>query len=288
MTAAHPPGTRRFVLLGILAGGLLALVMLGLRPGQLIPADHGLRTFGEFFAAALEPALDYQGTVPEGTRPLLLKVLDAALVTLRFAFTATSFALAAGALLAFFASDTWYPDELPGRRGTLGRILRRRVAPAIHASARLLIACLRSVHELLWALVMLAAFGLTPLAAVLAIVIPYTGTFAKIISELVDESPRAAADALRAGGASPLQVHLVARMPAAVPDITAYVFYRFECAIRSSAVLGFLGIPTLGYYIPPAFEESHYREVWTYLYALIALVVVFDLWSASLRKRLAR
>jgi phosphonate transport system permease protein len=135
---------------------------------------------------------------------------------------------------------------------------------------------------------MLAAFGLTPLAAVLAIVIPYTGTFAKVISELVDESPRAAADALRAGGASPVQVHLVARLPAAVPDIIAYVLYRFECAIRSSAVLGFLGIPTLGYYIPLAFEESHYREVWTYLYALILLVVAFDLWSSAVRKRLAR
>jgi len=288
MTATRPIGTRRFLLLGIFTAGVFALVMLGLRPGQLIPSSGGLRVFGEFFSAALTPALSYESEVPAGTRPLLLKVLDASLVTLRFAATATSLSLVLGAILGFFASTSWWADDLPGGSNRLRRLLRRNVAPAIYSTTRILIACLRSVHELLWALVMLAAFGLTPLAAVLAIVIPYTGTFAKVISELVDESPRAPADALRAGGASPVQVHLVARLPAAVPDITAYAIYRFECAIRSSAVLGFLGIPTLGYYIPLAFEESHYREVWTYLYALIALVIVFDLWSSKIRRRLAR
>lgn len=288
MTATRPIGTRRYLLLGIFAAGVLALVMLGLRPGQLIPASGGLRVFGEFFSAALTPALTYESEVPAGTRPLLLKILDASLVTLRFAATATSLSLVLGSILGFFASTSWWADDLPGGTNRLRRLLRRKVAPAICSATRILIACLRSVHELLWALVMLAAFGLTPLVAVLAIVIPYTGTFAKIISELVDESPRAPADALRAGGASPVQAHLVARLPAAIPDITAYVIYRFECAIRSSAVLGFLGIPTLGYYIPLAFGESHYREVWTYLYALIALVIVFDLWSSKIRRRLTR
>jgi len=288
MTATRPIGTRRYLLLGILAAGLVALVMLGLRPGQLIPSSGGLQIFSEFFSAALTPALSYESDVPVGTRPLLLKVLDASLVTLRFAATATSLSLLLGAILGFFASTSWWVDDLPGDTNRFRRIFRRTVAPAIYPTTRVLIACLRSVHELLWALVMLAAFGLTPLAAVLAIVIPYTGTFAKVISELVDESPRAPADALRAGGASPVQVHLVARLPAAIPDITAYAIYRFECAIRSSAVLGFLGIPTLGYYIPLAFEESHHHEVWTYLYALIALVIVFDLWSSKIRRRLTR
>jgi phosphonate transport system permease protein len=288
VTTTRPIGTRRHLLLGIFAAGVLALVMLGLRPGDLIPSSGGLRVFGEFFYAALTPAISYESAVPAGTRPLLLKVLDASLVTLRFAATATSLSLALGAILGFFASTSWWAEDLPGDSSGVLRLLRRRVAPAIYTTTRIFIACLRSVHELLWALVMLAAFGLTPLAAVLAIVIPYTGTFAKVISELVDESPRSAAVALRAGGASPVQVHLVARLPAAIPDIIAYVLYRFECAIRSSAVLGFLGIPTLGYYIPLAFEESHYHEVWTYLYALIALVIIFDLWSSKVRRRLRR
>ena len=99
MTTTQPIGTRRHLLLGIFAAGLLALVMLGLRPGQLIPSSGGLRIFTEFFSAALTPAIGYESTVPAGTRPLLLKVLDASLVTLRFAATATSLSLVLGAIL---------------------------------------------------------------------------------------------------------------------------------------------------------------------------------------------
>jgi phosphonate transport system permease protein len=67
--------------------------------------------------------------------------------------------------------------------------------------------------------------------------------------------------------------------------MAAYAFYRFECAVRSSAVLGFFGFETLGYGLELSFENLHFREVWTHLYALIALVLVLETWSASLRRR---
>jgi ABC-type phosphate/phosphonate transport system permease subunit len=118
-----------------------------------------------------------------------------------------------------------------------------------------------------------------------AIAIPYGGTLAKIFSELIDEAPRDSAGALRELGASPAQQFVFGLVPRALPDMCAYAFYRFECAVRSSAVLGFFGFPTLGYSIAQAFENLHYREVWTYLYALIALVLLVELWSGSLRRR---
>jgi phosphonate transport system permease protein len=62
--------------------------------------------------------------------------------------------------------------------------------------------------------------------------------------------------------------------------------YRFECALRASAVLGFFGLPTIGFYLSASFENLHYREVWTFLYALIVLVVITDCWSAAMRRRL--
>ena len=62
-------------------------------------------------------------------------------------------------------------------------------------------------------------------------------------------------------------------LPRALPDMCAYAFYRFECAVRSSAVLGFFGFPTLGYSIAQSFENLHYGEVWTYLYMLMVLVI---------------
>ena len=75
-------------------------------------------------------------------------------------------------------------------------------------------------------------------------------------------------------------------LPRALPDMGAYAFYRFECALRSSAILGFFGYPTLGYYISLSFENLYYREVWTYLYALVLLVALVDWWSGALRRRL--
>ena len=125
-----------------------------------------------------------------------------------------------------------------------------------------------------------------PVTGVLAIAIPYGGTLAKIFSEMIDEAPRDAALALRAAGASGLQVFGFGLVPRAVPDMIAYAFYRFECALRSSAVLGFFGMGTLGREIEQAFQATNYGEVWTHLYVLIALVIVFDAWSGRLRARL--
>jgi phosphonate transport system permease protein len=102
---------------------------------------------------------------------------------------------------------------------------------------------------------------------------------------MIDEAPRDAAGAMRDAGASPLQVFFVGLVPRALPDMSAYAFYRFECALRSSAVLGFFGFPTLGYYIAASFENSLYGEVWTYLYALFILIAAADWWSGSLRRR---
>jgi phosphonate transport system permease protein len=123
-------------------------------------------------------------------------------------------------------------------------------------------------------------------AAILAISIPYTGVFAKVFSEIIDETPRDAAYAIRALGGSPAKVFLVGLLPRAMPDVTAYACYRFECGLRSSAVMGFFGIPTIGAYLKDAFDELHYHVVWTYLWALILLIVVVDLWSGQMRRRL--
>ena len=150
---------------------------------------------------------------------------------------------------------------------------------------RVLIALMRSVHELLWAVLFLAALGFNSFAAVVAIAIPYGGTLAKIFSEMIDESSRDSAHGLRAIGASPLVVFGIGLLPRALPDMVAYTFYRSECAIRSAAILGFFGYETLGYYVKASFDNLHYGEVWTYLYAIFALVLAVDLTSSAVRRR---
>jgi len=279
-------GTRRFVLAAIAAAGLWSFLVLDLDPRDLIPSEGGLELAWELFSRAASPALTYEAQdLPAGIRPLPLKALDAAIFTVRFAAAAMSLSLLVGLILSFAASSATWVGNPTGGKG-VGTFFRRSVRPAIYGASRVLIALLRSVHELLWAVLLLAAFGLSELSAVIAIAIPYSGTLAKVFSEMLDEAPRDAALALRDAGASPAQVFFFGLLPQALPDMCAYAFYRFECALRSSAVMGFFGFPTLGYFIAASFENLHYGETWTYLYTLFALVALADLWSGAVRTRL--
>jgi len=255
--------------------GLGAWLSLGLRIDGVLPTGRGTEVLASFARGAISPALDYEAAgVPEGSVPFLRKVLGAVRATLVFAAAGMSLAIVLGFVLGFLGSTAWWPTEG-----------RRRGLAALYSSVRLLIAGMRSIHELVWALFFLAALGLNSFAAVLAIAIPYGGTLAKVFSEMIDEAPRDAAESLRSIGANPAQVFLLGLLPRALPDACTYAFYRFECAVRSSAVLGFFGYPTFGYYIRLSVENLHYREVWTYLYALFGLVLLLEIWSAQLRRR---
>lgn len=279
-------GWRGVIAVAIAAAGLWAAVVLDLDPADLIPGPGGLAQTKEFLSRAFSPALGYEAEfVPAGTRPLPLKVLGAVRTTVVFAAAALSLSVLGGLLLGSLASTAWWLDDPAGGRTVVGRFYRRSAAPALSIGVRVLITLMRSLHELLWAVLFLAAFGLSNFAAVIAIAIPYTGTLAKVFSEILDETARGPARALRSAGATPAQVFLFGLLPQALPDMSAYAFYRFECALRSSAVLGFFGYPTLGYYLAASFENLHFGEVWTYLYALIGLVLIVDWWSGALRRR---
>ena len=279
---------RNRVLLGIVAFGVISVIYLQLDPRDLWPSKAGWAKAIDFFAAALSPAFDYEDTPPVGTDALLIKVAKALWQTVAFAAAAVSLAFVCGTVLGFFASAAWWEQDPVGRSNPTKRIVYNMMAPTACWSTRIFIAITRSIHELLWAVLFLCAFGLNSFTAVLAIAIPYSGVFAKVFSEIIDESPRDAAYALRSLGASSLQVFCFGLFPRAFPDIVTYGCYRFECGMRSSAVMGFFGIPTIGYYLKPAFDESHYHEVWTYLYGLLILIVVVDWWSGAIRRQLQR
>lgn len=268
----RPSRTRSSVLLGIAAAGVLSAVALRLDPRDLLEA-RTLSVLGTFLAAALHPTW-----VSAGGHSLLPTLAESLRTTVAFAAAGMSLALCLGAGLGFLASSAWWEESHHPRS-------RRFVGPGITGVARALIAGMRSVHELLWAMLFLAAIGRSPATAVLALAIPYAGTLAKVWSEMIDEAPRGAARALSGAGATSGQMWLLGLVPRALSDMTSYALYRFECALRSSAVLGFLGFPTLGYHVSLSFDNLLYRETWTFLYALFALILLIELWSAALRRR---
>lgn len=269
-----------WVFFWLLVAGLLSAWKLDLWSNPPWPSAGGWGLAREFFAQAFHPALRFMGEgTPQGVWDLPLQTLRAAGLTVVFAAAAISLALVGGVGLGFAASSAWWDHE--GRHG-------RSAGPWITGFARVLLTLMRSIHELVWAVLFLAGLGSGALVAVVAIAIPYMGTLAKIFSEMIDEAPGDAAVALRLSGAPTVSWYLFGLVPRALPDMTAYLFYRFECALRSSAVLGFFGFPTLGYYISASFENLFYAEVWTYLYALMALILIMDWWSGRLRREVLR
>ncbi len=285
---AVSPGLRRGLLLAIAAAGAWAAYALGLQLDTVVPGSNELKLFSAFLSRALSPALDYQASfVPAGSPSILAKAFEAARLTVVFAAVAMSLAIPAGLVLGFFASTAWWRGRASAANRASQLLVRRALAPALFTATRVLIALLRSIHELLWAVLLLSAIGLSNLSAAIAIAIPYAGMLAKVYAEIIDEVPKDAAEALEAAGAGGAQVFAFGLLPRALPDMAAYTFYRFECALRSSAIIGFFGPPTLGRFIRQSWNENYYGEVWTYLYALFALIVVVDLWSGAMRKRLA-
>ncbi len=284
----------------IVLAGLVAAWSMGLSVAPLF-SEAQWHHLGRFFAAALQPALAYEDGSPASEDPFLGEIVVATYKTLVYAAAAISLSLIGGLIFGVLGSARiWLalsasggdPDlhgdgvdaEVRGR--AWGRRSVRGMTLAGLWAVRFLMAILRSVHEIVWAILFLQALGTEPLAAVMAIAIPYSATLGKVFSELIDEVPQATAQALRHNGASVLQVYVFGLLPAVMPDLLAYLLYRFECGLRSAAVLGFFGAPTLGYYLVLSWDERHYHEVWSYLYALLALIVVFDYWSGAVRRRL--
>jgi len=143
-------------------------------------------------------------------------------------------------------------------------------------------AFIRAIHEIFWALIFLQFFGLHPLTGVLAIAIPFSGIFAKVYSEILEETDQTPARILPAG-TSVISRFLFARVPDAWPHLRSYTAYRLECGLRSSAILGFIGLPTLGYYLESAFSQGHYSQVGALLLMFYVLIATMRLW---LRPRL--
>jgi phosphonate transport system permease protein len=233
-----------------------------------------------FLSAALQPTLsDQSQSLPDDATPFATRILRELGTTLRYALIAMSMAVPAGMFFGFFASTTWWPE------GAQGRVMRMLLRP-LHITVRLLITLMRSIHELIWAIFFLAALGHDPITACVALALPFTGTLAKVFSEIIDEQSTQARDHLLNAGASPLQAFLTTLIPQTFPDMATYTLYRFECALRSSAVLGFIGVETIGLSIRRSFENNFYNELWTELYLLLAVIVVVDILGARLRKRL--
>ena len=219
--------------------------------------------FGEltkFIRASYRPAISID---------LAKTVFDATVITLAYAIVGTALSVCGG--LAFGVLTT------RARHDNLGLSLFARVV-------RVATIPIRGTHEVLWALLFVNILGINPLVAVLAIALPFGAVSTRVFAELFEAQPRGPFEVLRASGARPWQSFFYGVFPNAARNLGSYAFYRFECAIRSSAVLGIVGAAGLGQQIFLSSLQPNYREMWTFIWPLIGLSAAADSVSSMVRR----
>lgn len=280
MTEVHLPLVNRQRVLVLV---ILGAIVLSLQQSELFRQDilnlGGWASFWQFVTASLHPDL---------SRDLLRLTADATLTTLGYAVCGTCLSLGLGVIGGILCSEVWWSTVFPTRFSFRGTAKQSSEQPftSFWLTARAVLAVPRAIHELIWGLIFIRLWGLDPLTAVLAIALPFGAITAKVFSELLDETPRQPLQVLLNSGVGSLTAFLYGLLPQAVLNLLSYSFYRFECSIRSAAVLGIIGAGGLGYQILLSLQSLQYEQLWTFFYALIALNGCVDFGSAWLRRRL--
>ena len=136
-------------------------------------------------------------------------------------------------------------------------------------------AFIRAIHELFWALLLMQIFGLSALTGILAIALPFAATFARVFHDMLTLTPGTLDQHIPGDRISR---YVYGRVANVWPQMESYIRYRFECALRSSAVLGFIGLPTLGFYLESAYSQGHYHLGGALLLLFILLIGTLKYW----------
>jgi phosphonate transport system permease protein len=163
---------------------------------------------------------------------------------------------------------------------------RNAAPPWLFYWARSLLNAFRAVDTLVYALFFVAAVGLGPFPGVLAVMVYTAIVLAKLYSEAIEAIEPGPVEAVRATGATTLQVLRWGVLPQLVPQFLSFTLYRFETNIRAAAVLGFVGAGGIGFYIQTYLRLLNYPAAATVLLVLIGLVMIVDFASSRLRARL--
>ena len=239
---------------------------------------------------------------------VLWPLLDGAGVRLTGLWTADSWQVLGRFLLSFLPPDTsaefagylWQATLQTLAIATAGMLLALLLAVPLAYMAtsavreratqnpisRALLTLLRGIPELVWALVFVRVFGLGPTAGVLALGLTYGGMLAKVYAEILESEDAAPARALLRAGSPRALALLYGLVPVAAKELVSYTVYRWECAIRASVVMGFVGAGGLGQLMDQAMKMLNGGEASAILLTFLVLVLLADQLSNGLRRAL--
>jgi phosphonate transport system permease protein len=268
-------------------GALLAMLVVGgalaaswhiaeIEPSLLF-GEQGRRHIGAFLTGLFPPDLSL---------PFLRLLIVPTIETMQIAITGTVLAIMVGFPLGLLATDRlWFAGIIYEMEGEASG-WRRKVRYSVYLMARMLLNLCRSIPDVVWALMFVRVVGLGPFPGVLAIGVSYGGMLGKIYAEILENSHEGPIEALHAAGVGKFGLLVYGFLPQACTSLVSYSLYRWECAIRSAAILGLVGAGGLGQQLEISMRMFQYHETSTILIIVFVLVTAVDHLSSWVRKAL--
>jgi phosphonate transport system permease protein len=228
----------------------------------LVAAEHGA-------ASNLRAEISYEnkGISPS---PALIETIDETVLTLLMALIGTSLAALVAVPVSFLGA---------------GNIMDRGpMTKAVYNCVRLFLNVTRTFEPLVLATIFGLWVGFGPFAGVLALMVFTTGSLGKMFSEVVENIDPGPVEAVAATGASYIEQVAYAVIPQIVPDFTSYAIYHWDINVRISTIIGFVGGGGIGHLLNQRLKSFAYHQAGTALWAIILVVWVLDVFSASIRK----
>jgi phosphonate transport system permease protein len=155
--------------------------------------------------------------------------------------------------------------------------------PVVYHITRLILNFMRSIPELVWALLFVAAVGLGPFTGALALVFGSMGSLSRIFAEAIEQIDQNQVNAVLATGASNVQSFIYAVFPQALPLFISYSIVYFESNVRHATILGYVGAGGVGFLLFKYTGTSDYSKVLGTVIAMVIAVTIIDRFSSWLR-----
>jgi phosphonate transport system permease protein len=208
---------------------------------------------------------------PEFSHIVRPEFIDAIVDTFQMSYVATVVGLLVAVPLAWFASVNMTPS-------------RRLLYPV----CRLIVMACRSVHEMIWTIVLVAIVGFGMLPGTLAMTLFCIGFGGKLMAEAIEAIRKGPVEAIRATGAGHLQTFVFAVLPQVRVAWAGIAIYTWDVVFRASTVVGFFGAGGMGHYLRESVQKLENRQVSAIILTIVGIVIVAELFSAWARGRIAR
>jgi phosphonate transport system permease protein len=157
----------------------------------------------------------------------------------------------------------------------------------VRNTVRFLIGFERSVPEIVILLLFIAAYGLGPMAGIVALSLGCIGMIGKLLADTIEELDSVMMESIESVGANKWQIINFGVLPQIMPSLISFTLFRFEINIRLSVLLGAVGAGGIGYELEYSFNMLQYHRAMTAVIIIMVMVLGIERLTATIRERIA-